>query len=112
MANVSVIGAGSWGIALAAVLESNEHQVTIWSAIEDEIQMLKVRREHVTKLPGVKLSENIRLTTDLSEAVKGMELIVLAVPSVFTRGTAAKMRSYVEEQQLIVNVAKGIEEKH
>lgn len=111
MANVSVIGAGSWGIALAVVLESNGHQVTIWSAIEDEIQMLKDRREHVTKLPGVKLSERICLTTDLKEAIDGKDLVVLAVPSVFTRGTAAKMKPYTQEQQLIVNVAKGIEEK-
>lgn len=106
MANVSVIGAGSWGIALAVVLESNGHQVTIWSAIEDEIQMLKDRREHVTKLPGVKLSERICLTTDLKEAIDGKDLVVLAVPSVFTRGTAAKMKPYTQEQQLIVNVEK------
>ena len=56
MAKVSIIGAGSWGTALAVVLNNNGHQVIIWSAIEDEIQMLKEKREHVAKLPGVRLA--------------------------------------------------------
>ena len=62
MAKVSVIGAGSWGIALAAVLEKNGHEVTVWSAIKEEIEMLKRDREHKEKLPGVRLEEGIRLT--------------------------------------------------
>lgn len=111
MAKVSVIGAGSWGTALASVLARNGHEVTIWSIMEEEIAMLKEKREHVTKLPGVKLSEEIGLTTNIEEAVVGRELLVLAVPSVFTRSTAKNMQSFVKEGQLIVNVAKGIEEK-
>ncbi len=111
MAKVSVIGAGSWGTALASVLARNGHEVTIWSIMEKEIAMLKEKREHVTKLPGVKLSEEIGLTTNLEEAVEGRELLVLAVPSVFTRGTAKNMQPFVKAGQLVVNVAKGIEEK-
>ncbi len=111
MANVSVIGAGSWGTALAVVLQNNGHQVTIWSAIEEEIKMLREKREHVSKLPGVRLAEKTVFTTDLKEAVEGKNLLVLAVPSVFTRSTAKTMKEFVEERQLIVNVAKGIEEK-
>ncbi len=111
MAKVSVIGAGSWGTALATVLARNGHEVTIWSIMEEEIAMLKEKREHVTKLPGVKLSEEIGLTTNLEEAVEGRELLVLAVPSVFTRGTAKNMQPFVKAGQLVVNVAKGIEEK-
>jgi glycerol-3-phosphate dehydrogenase (NAD(P)+) len=79
--------------------------------MEEEIAMLKEKREHVTKLPGVKLSEEIGLTTNLEEAVEGRELLVLAVPSVFTRGTAKNMQPFVKAGQLVVNVAKGIEEK-
>lgn len=94
MAKVSVIGAGSWGTALATVLARNGHEVTIWSIMEEEIAMLKEKREHVTKLPGVKLSEEIGLTTNLEEAVEGRELLVLAVPSVFTRGTAKKHAAF------------------
>lgn len=111
MAKVSIIGAGSWGTALAVVLNNNGHQVIIWSAIEDEIQMLKEKREHVAKLPGVRLAAEIQLTADLKEAVEDRDLLVLAVPSVFTRTTAGRMKQLVKEQQLIVNVAKGIEEQ-
>lgn len=111
MAKVSVIGAGSWGIALAAVLEKNGHEVTVWSAIKEEIEMLKRDREHKEKLPGVRLEEGIRLTADLAQAASGKDLLVMAVPSVFVRSTAKSMHPYLEEQALIVNVAKGIEEQ-
>lgn len=110
MAKISVIGAGSWGIALACVLEKNGHEVAIWSILEDEINMLREKHEHVTKLPGVKLSERMELTTSLEEAVRGRDLLVLAVPSVHVRSTAKSMSKFVTEGQIIVNVGKGIEE--
>ncbi len=110
MAKVSIIGAGSWGTALATVLDANGHEVCVWSVLEAEIEMLKEKREHVTKLPGVKLSDKILFTTNLEEAIKGKELLVLAVPSVYTRSTAHSMKAYVTGGQVIVNVAKGIEE--
>lgn len=110
MAKISVIGAGSWGIALACVLEKNGHEVAIWSILEDEINMLREKHEHVTKLPGVKLSERMELTTSLEEAVRGRDLLVLAVPSVHVRSTAKNMSKFVTEGQIIVNVGKGIEE--
>lgn len=110
MADYSVIGAGSWGTALARVLAKNGHQVTVWSIMEDEIAMLREKREHELKLPGVKLPESIYFTTDLKEAIENKEMLVLAVPSPFTRSTSRSMAPYVEEGQLIVNVAKGIED--
>lgn len=111
MADVSIIGAGSWGTALAVLLHKNGHKVTIWSVIESEIEALKKEHEHKEKLPGVKLPEDMLFTTDLEGAVKGKDVLVLAVPSPFTRSTAHRMKEYVEEGQIIVNVAKGIEEK-
>lgn len=111
MADVSIIGAGSWGTALAVLLHKNGHKVTIWSVIESEIETLKKEHEHKEKLPGVKLPEDMLFTTDLEGAVKGKDVLVLAVPSPFTRSTAHRMKEYVEEGQIIVNVAKGIEEK-
>ncbi|MEG1945818.1 MAG: NAD(P)H-dependent glycerol-3-phosphate dehydrogenase [Lachnospiraceae bacterium] len=111
MAKISIIGAGSWGTALAVLLEGNGHEVTIWSIVKEEIDLLREKREHTSKLPGVKLSEKIQLTTNLQEAIAGRDLLVLAVPSMYTRSTAASMRPFVLEGQLIVNVAKGIEEK-
>lgn len=111
MAKVSIIGAGSWGTALAWMLNRNGHEVTIWSIIPAEVEMLKNDREHRDKLPGVHLPENIRITGDLKQAVMDREVLVLAVPSVYTRSTAHSMSIYVSEGQRIVNVAKGIEEK-
>ena len=110
MAKVGVIGAGSWGTALAKVLRTNGNNVTVWSIVEAEIAMLQANHEHLEKLPGVKLSEDMVFTTDMKEAVEGKEYLILAVPSVFTRSTAKAMAPYVTEGQIIVCVAKGIEE--
>lgn len=105
-----MIGAGSWGTALTWLLTNNGHHVTVWSALDAEIEMLKKDREQKSKLPGVILSEDTRFTTDLKAAVEGKDLLVLAVPSPFTRSTAARLKDVVEDGQIIVNVAKGIEE--
>ena len=110
MANIGVIGAGSWGIALSRVLAKNGHNVTVWSILEDEITMLQENHEHLTKLPGVRLPESIQFTTDLKETVTGKDMLVMAVPSPFTRSTSKQMAPYVADGQLIVNVAKGIED--
>ena len=105
-----IVGAGSWGIALAALLDKNGHEVTVWSIIPEEIEMLKTEHEHKTKLPGVILSDKIRFTTDLENTVKENELLILAVPSPFIRSTARSMKEFVKDGQIIVNVSKGIEE--
>ena len=110
MAKVGVIGAGSWGIALAKLLRTNGNEVTVWSIVEEEVAMLRREHEHIDKLPGVKLPEDVLFTTDLKEAIVGKEFLILAVPSVFTRSTAKSMAGYVTEGQIIVCVAKGIEE--
>ena len=110
MKNIGMIGAGSWGTALATVLANNNKQVQVWSIMEDEVAMLRENHEHLTKLPGVKLADSITFTTDMREAIEDKEMLVLAVPSVFTRSTAKTMAPYVKENQIIVCVAKGIEE--
>lgn len=110
MANVGVMGAGSWGTALALLLYKNGHKVTVWSIDAKEVEMLTTEREHKSKLPGVKIPEDMEFTTDMEASVKGRDFIVLAVPSPFTRSTARNMKPYVAEGQIIVDVAKGIEE--
>lgn len=111
MAKVGVIGAGSWGIALAKLLYNNGNEVTVWSIITQEVEMLKKEREHKDKLPGVMLPEEMVFTDALGEAVEGKDILVLAVPSPYTRSTSHMMKELVRENQIIVNVAKGIEEK-
>ena len=111
MEKIGIIGAGSWGTALSKVVADNGHEVTVWSIVESEIEMLKAEHEHKDKLPGVKLPEQIVYTTKIEEAIAGMDVCVLAVPSPFTRSTSKMMAPYVKQGQIIVNVAKGVEEK-
>ncbi|MBQ9990435.1 MAG: NAD(P)H-dependent glycerol-3-phosphate dehydrogenase [Lachnospiraceae bacterium] len=110
MVKISVIGAGSWGIALAKLLYDNGHQITVWSILSEEINMLKEKHEHIDKLPGVRLPEDMEFTTDLKVACEGKDVLVMAVPSPFVRNTAHSLKEVVKEGQIIVNVAKGIEE--
>ena len=110
MTKVGIIGAGSWGTALAILLNNNGHEVTIWSYKQEEIDMLKNEHEHKTKLPNVKLPYSMNFTTNLEEAVRNKDFIVMAVPSHAVRNTARKIKDYVSENQIIVDVAKGIEE--
>ena len=108
--NIGILGAGIWGIALARLLNLNGHEITVWSIDPEEIAMLKEYCEHKTKLPGVILSGTTTFTTDLEMSIKDKELLVMAVPSPFIRSTAKSAAPFVSDGQIIVNVAKGIEE--
>ncbi len=110
MAKVSIIGAGSWGTALAVLLNGNGHEVTLWSFMESEINMLRMNREQKDKLPGVKIPEQVYITGDLEEAVRDKDVVVLAVPSHVIRQTARKCAAFAQVGQIFVDVAKGIEE--
>ena len=110
MKKISVIGAGSWGTALACLLNANQHDVTIWSIDEKEVEMISNFREQKEKLAGVKVADEIKITSDLKEALTEKDIIVMAVPSIFVRSTAKKMAEFISGSPIIVNVAKGIEE--
>lgn len=110
MAKAGVIGSGSWGTALARVLSKNGHEVTLWSRREEESRMLREERENKSKLPGVKLPDDILCTTALEQTVEGKDILVLATASPSIRSMAKKMAPYVAAGQLIVDVSKGIEE--
>ena len=108
---IGILGAGSWGTALTVLLSDNGHDITVWSVDEKEIEMLDTKREHLTKLPGVKLPDSVRFTTDEQEVCKDAELLVMVVPSPFIRSTAKRVAPYITEAQTIVNVSKGIEDE-
>ena len=107
---VSVIGSGGWGCALAKVLDDNHHKVTVWSKFDAEIKAIQDAKENVAKLPGITLPDTLMYTSDLSLAIKDQDILILAVPSTYVRATAKAMKAYVTLNQIIVNVAKGIEE--
>ncbi len=108
MADIGILGAGTWGIALARMLCINNNNVTVWSAISDEITNLSEKRTH-PNLPGMKIPESIAFTESMSVACGKKDLIIFAVPSVFIRSTAEKAKDYIQKDQIIVCVAKGIE---
>ena len=110
MAKAGVIGSGSWGTALARVLSKNGHEVTLWSRREEESLMLREERENKSKLPGVKIPDDIICTTDLEQSVREKDILVLATASPSIRSMAKKMAPFVAEGQIIVDVSKGIEE--
>lgn len=84
--------------------------MTVWSIHEEEVETLNTTRRHERKLPGVEIPEGIVFTTDMKETMSDKDVCVLAVPSPFIRSTCQKMKQYVRAGQIIVNVAKGIEE--
>jgi glycerol-3-phosphate dehydrogenase (NAD(P)+) len=110
MAKVSILGAGAWGTAIAILLGNNGHEVTLWSALESEVKLLNEERELKDKLPGAKLPDSVAVCGDLEEACRDKELLVFAVASPFVRNTAKIAKPYIKERQIVVNVAKGIEE--
>ena len=110
MANVSVLGAGSWGLGLALLLNNNGHNVTVWSVLKDEVAMLQTEREHKRCLPGVKIPDSITVSGDTENVIGSADVLVLAVASPYTRSTAKMIAPFVKEGQIIVNVAKGVEE--
>lgn len=111
MTKVTVLGGGGWAIALAKVLCENGHDVTIWSAVEREVEALSKDRENKISLPGIIIPDAIKISNNLEEAVKDSRVIVMAVASSFVRSTAKQLKNYVGEGQIIVDVAKGIEDE-
>lgn len=107
---IGIMGAGSWGTALGILLVKNGHEVTVWSFKPEEAALLEQTRVNESKLPGVVLPDGIHFTGEMEKAICGKEVVVLAVPSTAVRLTARKMKPYVEKGQILVNVAKGIEE--
>ncbi len=107
---ISILGAGTWGTALAILLAENHHDVTIWSKLEKEVEELAAHRSEIKNLPGAVLQDSVRITNDLDKALEKTELIVTAVASIYVRDVAKTITDKVPAGTIIVNVAKGIEE--
>ncbi len=110
MAKIGIIGSGSWGTALAWHLCNQGHELTLWSYLKEETEMFLQHHQNTDKLPGVLLPDTVTFTCDMEEGVKGKDLVILAVPSPAVRSTAKTMKPFVTEGQIVVDVAKGIEE--
>ena len=110
MTKIAVFGAGTWGIALARLLAVHGKDVTVWSAIPAELKALSTTHRH-PNLPGMELPATMHYTADIAEACAGRDVLLFAVPSPFVRATVKKAAPHIPDGQLIVDVAKGVEDK-
>ena len=106
--SIGVLGAGTWGMALARMLTVSGNDVQVWSAIEAEVDNLSTTRVH-PNLPGMVIPQELRFTKSIEEVCTGKDVLLFAVPSVFVRSTTAKARPYIPDGQILVDVAKGME---
>jgi len=107
---VTVLGAGSWGIALALVLDHNGHDVTLWEFRPEAAERLKQTRDAKEFLPGIKIPASIQIKYDFEKACSDKNILVVAVPSHVVRSVGERLnRLTVETRPILVNVAKGVE---
>lgn len=108
---VTVLGDGGWGTALALVNARRGNDVLLWSAFPDYAEVLKQKKENTKFLPGVPLPDNLRITSDLQEALESSRFIVLAIPTQFVRNVLHKIREFQLKDKIFISVSKGIERK-
>jgi glycerol-3-phosphate dehydrogenase (NAD(P)+) len=111
VSTIGVIGAGSWGTALAKLLAESDHDVTVWAHSSEVSRTMEERRENVTYLPGFRLPENLRATSALSEAVAGKEMLVSVSPSHVVRRVMSDAVRHMSGTPYIVSASKGVEEE-
>lgn len=108
MAKFAILGAGTWGTALGNMLINMGHKVSIWSPDQTEIELLDETRVH-KHLPGCVLNKDIVFTNDLKFAVEHKDYVIFATPSIYIRSTAEKAKPYLNNSQILITVAKGVE---
>ena len=109
MKSLSIIGAGSWGTALALVLAPRFERVRLWVYEQDLAERMRQTRENDIYLPGFKISTNIEINSDLAGALDGAQVVLSAVPSHFLRRIYAQMLPELREEMLFISATKGIE---
>lgn len=111
MKKIGVIGAGSWGTALATVVAGKGHQVKIWDIDEKHLRVMEENRENVNYLPGVPLSENIEMAYTPQAALEDADVVLFSAPAQHFRNALISAKAFIRDEALIINVAKGIEQK-
>ncbi|MCP4395058.1 MAG: NAD(P)-dependent glycerol-3-phosphate dehydrogenase [Alphaproteobacteria bacterium] len=111
MKNIGIVGAGAWGTAIAQVISSSGKKVTLWGLEEETVWSINEQRENTLFLPGVDLSENIKATTDIKEAVEGMDVVFFVTPAQYLRATCKQLVDVFKAGVPAVICSKGIENK-
>ncbi|MBD5138633.1 MAG: NAD(P)H-dependent glycerol-3-phosphate dehydrogenase [Ruminococcus sp.] len=109
MADFTILGMGGFGLSLAVMLNNFGHNVTVWSAFEQEVEDILRDGENKQKLPGVKISDEIKLTTDIS-LVKDADIVIFGIPTRKLREVAKKAAPHLSAKTVVVNTGKGLED--
>lgn len=109
MAEIVILGSGSFGLSLAVMADKFGNNVTVWSAFKNETEAIRKEREHKQKLPGIRISETINLTSDIS-CLKNAEIVMFGIPSAFVRDVAKQAAPFITDKMVVVNTGKGLEE--
>ena len=107
---VAVIGCGGWGTALALLLDGLGHRVTIWGVEPAYVDEMRRTRLNPRYLAGITVRESVGLTADMADCVPESNVVVAATPTLYMRSVCALLKPHLRPGQLVVNVAKGIEE--
>ncbi len=105
-----MVGCGGWGTALALLLDGNGHRATIWGVEPEYVRSVRETRFNPRYLAGIRIPVSVGLTSDVAECVPSGDVVVMATPTVYLRSVSEQVAEHLREGQLIVNVAKGIEE--
>lgn len=106
---ITLLGGGSWGTALAKLLAENEHEVTVWLRDENQCRVLSTERVNKKYLPNVKIPESIIFTSNINEAVKNAEMLLIVTPTQMIRGVLRQIDEQYKKDKIIINASKGIE---
>ena len=108
MKRVVILGAGTWGTALANLLASKGVDITLYTRFEEECRIYSTTRRH-PHLPGAIIDEKIYITWDIKEALKDKDVVLIATPSLYVRETMERIKHLVNKDQIFITVSKGIE---
>ena len=108
---VAVIGCGGWGTALALLLHDLGHRPTIWGVDPDYVEQMRATRRNPRYLAEIEIPEGVRLSARMEECVPETDVVVAATPTIYMRSVCRRLAPHVRAEQLMVNVAKGIEEE-
>nr|WP_312353476.1 NAD(P)H-dependent glycerol-3-phosphate dehydrogenase [Aminipila sp.] len=111
MKKIAVIGAGSWGTALAITLSNKGHEGKIWDINKEHVQELKEKKENVRYLPGIKFCDRLQPVDTMSEAIEDARMVLFSAPAQHFRSALDNALPYISQDMIVVNVAKGIEQK-
>lgn len=108
MAKITILGCG-YGTALGVLYTTYGHDVTTWTKFDQEAEQLRTEREHKKLLPGVKLPDALKVTTN-PECVSDADIVVICIPSAFYRDAVCAVKPFINPKSIIINASKGLEE--